>query len=338
MIKNKKKKLEKPSKSISKDKKKKQSKQFLEKRGKSEKERKLKNKLKSKSREKPERKKRNKSEKSSSSKNKTNNNKKYNKKEEDKKESNKYKKDGNNKKEKDYISIEDISYKNNDLYSLLGLPNSATNLEIRKAYKHLVLLFHPDKNKRDPEASSKFINITKAYKILSNEKSRKYYDETGEYDEENKGQIDIDDTLNYFRKIYSSQDIESYENKYIGSKEEERDLINYYNENNGDLTNILECIPCSKNEDINRFLNIYKNLFKKKILIKNNKYEETINKIKLIKDDINERKEAEETLDKLSKQIILNKKKRNYNDYLNGLAKKYGDIYNENEFENSEIS
>ena len=85
-------------------------------------------------------------------------------------------------------------------------------------------------------------------------------------------------------------------------------------------------------------MNIYKNLFKKKILIKNNKYEETINKIKLIKDDINERKEAEQTLDKLSKQIILNKKKRNYNDYLNGLAKKYGDIYNENEFENSEIS
>ena len=72
---------------------------------------------------------------------------------------------------------------------------------------------------------------------------------------------------------------------------------------------------------------------------KNKKYEETKNKIKLIKDDQNEKKEAEETLDKLTKQIMLNKKKRNYNDYLEGLAKKYRDKYDESEkFENNEIN
>ena len=160
---------------------------------------------------------------------------------------------------------EDITLENNfgnkDLYSLLGIQKNATSTEIRKAYKRLVLLCHPDKNKKDPEASSKFINISRAYKILSNEQSRRYYDETGEYDEGDKGQIDITNTLNFFRKIYSTKDIDTYENKYINSKEEEQDLIIFYNENKGDITNILECIPFSKTcalwMTINRFSSFF---------------------------------------------------------------------------------
>ena len=100
-----------------------------------------------------------------------------------------------------------------NLYSLLGLKKTATSSEIRKAYKRLVFLCHPDKNKTDPNASSKFANISRAYKILSNPQSRKYYDETGEYDEDNEGEINISDTLTYFRKIYSPKDIESFEKK-----------------------------------------------------------------------------------------------------------------------------
>ena len=240
--------------------------------------------------------------------------------------------------EKEDITIETTLSGNNNLYSLLGLQKTATNLEIRKAYKYLVLLCHPDKNKTDPETSSKFINITRAYKILSNENSRKIYDETGEYDEENEGEIDIDNTLFFFRKIYSPQDIEKYENKYIGSKEEEQDLIAYYQENEGNISRILECIPCSKNADIKRFIKIYEKLFRKKILKKNKNYEETKDKIKLLKEDKNEEKEAEEALDKLTKQIMDNKKRRNYNDYLAGLANKYGGNENGGQEDNYEIS
>ena len=240
------------------------------------------------------------------------------------------KNDEDNKEED--ITLEN-NYENQDLYSLLGLQRNATSIEIRKAYRRLVLLCHPDKNKKDPETSSKFINISRAYKILSNEQSRRYYDETGQYEEGNEGQIDITDTLNFFRKIYSTKDIDTYQDHYINSKEEELDLITFYNENNGDVTNILECIPCSKNEDIKRFIKIYENLFKKKILKKNKNFEETKNKIKLLKEDIKEKKEAEEKLDKLTKQIILNKQKRNFNDYLEGLANKYG---KKNDFEKDE--
>ena len=237
----------------------------------------------------------------------------------------KEKKPAPEKDDKEDLSSENIIVQENDLYSLLGLKRNATNLEIRKAYKRLVLLCHPDKNKTDPDTASKFMNITRAYKILSNENSRKYYDETGEYEEEDQGQIDIDNTLNFFRKIYSPQDIDSYVNKYVGSKEEEQDLINYYNDNNGDLRRILEWIPCSKNEDVERFIDIYEKLFKEKILKKNQKYEKTKNNINLIKEIEDEKEEAEETLDKLTKQIMINKKKRNYNDYLQGLANKFGD-------------
>jgi DnaJ family protein C protein 9 len=213
--------------------------------------------------------------------------------------------------------------KNEDLYSLLGIKKTANNPEIRKAYRRLVFLFHPDKNKTDPDASSKFSNISKAYKILSNPETKKIYDDTGEYDEENQGEINITETLNYFRKIYSPQDIESFEKKYVGSKEEEEDLINFYNENDGDMKHILEWIPFSKNEDIERYIKIYENLFKNKNLKKNKKYEDSKDNIKLIKEDPDETKEANEELDKLTKQIMERKRKRDFNEYLDNLKNKY---------------
>jgi len=213
--------------------------------------------------------------------------------------------------------------KKEDLYSLLGVQKTSNNTEIRKAYRRLVFLCHPDKNKTDPDASSKFTNITRAYKILSNPESRKIYDETGEYDEENQGEINITETLNYFRKIYSPQDIESFEKKYVGSKEEEEDLINFYNENDGDMKHILEWIPFSKNGDIERYIKIYENLFKSKNLKKNKKYEDSKDNIRLIKEDPNETKEANEELDKLTKQIMERKRKRDFNQYLDNLKNKY---------------
>ena len=185
--------------------------------------------------------------------------------------------------EEDEDEKEDLAEEKNneqDLYSLLGVQKNATNTEIRKAYRRLVFLCHPDKNKTDPNASTKFANISRAYKILYNPESRKIYDETGEYDEENQGEINITDTLTYFRKIYSPKDIESFEKKYIGSKDEEEDLINFYNENDGDMKKILEWIPFSKNEDVERYIKIYEKLFKNKTLKKNKKFEDSKDKIK----------------------------------------------------------
>ena len=94
----------------------------------------------------------------------------------------------------------------------------------------MVFKYHPDKNKTDPNASSKFIAISRAYKILSNEQSRKIYDETGEYDEENEEEINYPESINLFRKRFGVQDINNYEKAYKGSEDEEEDLIMFYNE------------------------------------------------------------------------------------------------------------
>lgn len=60
-------------------------------------------------------------------------------------------------------------------YGLLGIDTSATRAEIKKNYRLLAVKFHPDKNS-DPDAPAKFIEITEAYHVLSEKKSRAKYD------------------------------------------------------------------------------------------------------------------------------------------------------------------
>ena len=219
---------------------------------------------------------------------------------------------------------ESLDDDNKDLYKLLGVKRNASNEEIKKAFRRLVFLYHPDKNKNDPNAAEKFIVMSRAYKILSNEQSRKIYDETGEYEEEYHEDINFSESINYFRKKLNIKDINDYEMKYKGSKEEEQDLISLYNDNNGDISEILENIPYSNNQDIKRFVKIYENLFKKNILKRNPKYEQSKNQIILLKKNKIEEKEAEEILEKLKNSIAPKQKKRNFNDFLSDLGKKFG--------------
>ncbi len=66
-----------------------------------------------------------------------------------------------------------------DFYEVLGVPRSASQDEIRKAYKKLAKKFHPDANTADPDAEKKFSEITEAYDVLSDEEKRRNYDQFG---------------------------------------------------------------------------------------------------------------------------------------------------------------
>ncbi|XP_069860005.1 dnaJ homolog subfamily C member 16 isoform X2 [Dipodomys merriami] len=66
-----------------------------------------------------------------------------------------------------------------DPYRVLGVSRTASQADIKKAYKKLAREWHPDKNK-DPGAEDKFIQISKAYEILSNEEKRMNYDHYGD--------------------------------------------------------------------------------------------------------------------------------------------------------------
>ena len=75
-----------------------------------------------------------------------------------------------------------------DLYAVLGVENSAKPDEIKKAYRKLALIHHPDKHATAGEsakadASLKFQQIGFAYAVLGDEKRRERYDKTGKTDE-----------------------------------------------------------------------------------------------------------------------------------------------------------
>ncbi len=62
-------------------------------------------------------------------------------------------------------------------YTTLELPPSATPDEIRKAYRRLAVVHHPDKNPDDPESESRFKELQEAYSVLSNPGQRSRYDQ-----------------------------------------------------------------------------------------------------------------------------------------------------------------
>ncbi|RMB91761.1 hypothetical protein DUI87_31991 [Hirundo rustica rustica] len=66
-----------------------------------------------------------------------------------------------------------------DPYRVLGVGRSSSQADIKKAYKRLAREWHPDKNK-DPGAEDRFIQISKAYEILSNEEKRANFDRYGD--------------------------------------------------------------------------------------------------------------------------------------------------------------
>lgn len=67
-----------------------------------------------------------------------------------------------------------------DYYKVLGLTKTATDDDIKKAYRKLARKHHPDLNPNDKEANVKFQQINEAHEVLSDPEKRKKYDEYGE--------------------------------------------------------------------------------------------------------------------------------------------------------------
>ena len=74
-----------------------------------------------------------------------------------------------------------------DFYEVLGVAKTASDKEIKKAYKKLAMKFHPDKNPDDPTAADKFKEVKAAYEILMDKEKRTAYDQFGHDAFENPG-------------------------------------------------------------------------------------------------------------------------------------------------------
>jgi molecular chaperone DnaJ len=66
-----------------------------------------------------------------------------------------------------------------DYYELLGVARDASEVDLKKAFRHLAMKYHPDRNPEDSEAEEKFKEINEAYSVLSDAEKRSNYDRFG---------------------------------------------------------------------------------------------------------------------------------------------------------------
>ena len=100
-----------------------------------------------------------------------------------------------------------------DYYDVLGVIKSASQEEIKKAYRKLALKYHPDKNKGDKAAETKFKEASEAYHVLSDKERKNNYDQFGHAAFEGaggRGGFSNFDFSNAFSDIFGSDIFEGF--------------------------------------------------------------------------------------------------------------------------------
>ncbi len=97
-----------------------------------------------------------------------------------------------------------------DFYEVLGISKSATQAEIKKAYRKMAIKYHPDKNPGDKTAEENFKKAAEAYEVLSDENKKARYDQYGHAAFDGPqggggfggGGMDMDDIFSQFGDIF----------------------------------------------------------------------------------------------------------------------------------------
>ncbi|KAH7889709.1 hypothetical protein F5I97DRAFT_1802658 [Phlebopus sp. FC_14] len=156
-----------------------------------------------------------------------------------------------------------------DLYRVLALKSNASAEDIRKSYRRLALLCHPDKHTNSSEeeqanASKQFQKIGFAYAVLSDAKRRRKYDRTGMTGEGLGAEADEDGGWEaYFEDLFDRVTrgrLDDMKKQYQGSEEEVADLKAAYHDTGGSLSEIMKHIPHSTIGDEPRFICIISKL------------------------------------------------------------------------------
>ena len=212
------------------------------------------------------------------------------------------------------------------LYEILGLEKNCTDDQIKKAYRVRALQCHPDKDP-SPEAKLNFQKLVSAYNILRVPDSRKLYDETGFIEGEG-----FDQAADFFRTKFgriSEQDIVDFAGKYKGSTEEVDDVVNYYEKHAGNVSDLLEWIPLSEPDEVDRFITIIEACIKEKRIKDVPKFRSSISKLrknaeKMAKEQAKFSKDNENKDDLNQLVLAIQEKRRQANEsFLDDLIDKY---------------
>lgn len=136
-------------------------------------------------------------------------------------------------------------YEVESLYDVLKVSRTASESEIKRAFRQVSLKVHPDRaGKDDKDATEKFQVLSKVSKILLDKEKRDVYDSTGSVIDDDGGNFDqdIDSWMKYWKRLFKfdANDIENFLNDYHGSELEKSDLKSIYVECEGDLDVIFE--------------------------------------------------------------------------------------------------
>ncbi len=99
-----------------------------------------------------------------------------------------------------------------DYYETLGIDRSASQSDIKKAYRKLAVKYHPDKNPGDKEAEDRFKEVSQAYEVLSDESKRRQYDQYGHeaFTRGGRGSAAGVDPFDIFSQVFGSGIFDSF--------------------------------------------------------------------------------------------------------------------------------
>ncbi|EEB06627.1 DNAJC9 family DNAJ domain-containing protein [Schizosaccharomyces japonicus yFS275] len=205
-------------------------------------------------------------------------------------------------------TMDELEKEEFDLYEVLDLNRDADASLIRRAYRKKALLYHPDRIREEDkklEARHNFERVALAYSILSDDKKRKRYDETGS--------LNLDDTEFDWKEwldeqyggIVSMEKVEEFKKSYQHSEEEREDVLQAYVDAKGSIDGIIEQVMCSSVEDEPRFREIIEEAINEGKLKRYKAFKASKSEAKRRKRKA--KKEAEEA-EELARELGLNKK------------------------------